>query len=142
MGGLLHLKFENGRSRKNYGEKLIEVRGRINEDFKPHRDEIMLDELIFVFETARMRILPVTDTDELAVELSEVDLSGASLMKIRELDKFSGRRLADVWQCFNSRNYFDLFVIAFDRLHPGVINVSEGGVLKIFAASVVGKDEG
>lgn len=122
-----------------WGEKLTQTLVKINSDFDSNENEVLADEIMFIFETFKLRILPFNETDEIDLRFSEkdADISDKSFVKTKHLNKFLGKNLSQIWKCFNSKNYFDLFIIGFHGLHPSLMILSEGNTLKIFDASEV-----
>lgn len=119
---------------ENYlGQKLSRVVAGLNNIFLTKNNEILADEIIFEFEKFRLRILPIQDTDEIELKISEsVTENLVSYTELELLNKFVGKKLTYTWNCINSNGYFDAFMISFDLLHPNLIILSEGSVLKIF----------
>ena len=120
---------------ENYwGEKLIKVLVKPNDDFISPSDGILADEIIFLFENFQLKISAIVDTDEIDLKIIERENSKIdnSYIEHKTLNNFIGKRLSQTWECFNSKNYFDLFIIGFVQLHPNLMILSEGSSLKIF----------
>lgn len=95
-------------------------------------EQIIAAEIEMVFETHKLVIRPLCDTDE--VEYEYILLTENSPFEI--FHPFSGRKLSSVWQCRNNNGYFDMLGIGFDELHPALLILSEGSSLKLFTSSI------
>ena len=99
----------------------------------------MFDEIIFVFEKCKLRILPICDTDEIGVEcLEEINTEAPELAENTTiLNAHVGKTLSMTWNCVNANGYFDLYALGFDELHPSVMILSEGSALKLFGITKI-----
>lgn len=119
-----------------WGQKLSQILIKPNKDFSPVENEKLADEIIFVFEKNEVRILPVIDTDELSVTwFSCENTSPTEHGETTPIpNAYIGKSLSMTWDCVNANGYFDLYAIGFDQLHPNILILSEGSVLKLFFA--------
>ena len=119
-----------------WGEKLSQILVKPNTDYFSPTGEILLDEIVFVFEKSKLHILPISDTDEISVKCLEYDNAenATSFIATSVFNEYVGKSLSITWNCVNANGYFDLYVIGFAELHPSVMILSEGGVLKLFNA--------
>ena len=117
-----------------WGEKLSHFLVKPNTDYFPPQNEHLADEVFFVFEKSKIHILPLPDTDELSVECLEYDNTKGSGPEgmVTIVNNYIGKSLSMTWNCFNANGYLDLFAIGFDQLHPNLMILSEGSVLKLF----------
>lgn len=119
---------------KLIGEKLSKVLIKRNAIFESTDNHIFADEIYFVFKNDCLYISPITESDEIGFEILNIS-ENKSLDQLENiLLQFNDKKLGEFWNCTNSRDYFDAFILGFDRLHPSIIILSEGSVLKIFQA--------
>jgi|GEM_PF-2764883 len=120
-----------------WGEKLTKTLIKPNTDYAIVEGECTPDEIIFILEKSKIRVLPVTDTDEIHVEISKNDPENQRDLSIAVpiLNDYNGLSLSMAWNGANSNGYFDLYVLGFDQLHPTVMMLSEGNVLKLFTVT-------
>ncbi len=118
-----------------WGATVSKILAKPNLDFTPSGKEILVDELVLVLGKYQIHILPVAETDEIAVEYvqSEDVNSLSSEAWISILEHYLGRELSMTWYCNNSNGYSDLFITAFNGLQPNLAILSEGSVLKLFS---------
>lgn len=122
------------------GEKVARFLIKQNQDFESSDDEILIDELIVDLEMSVIRISPVVNSDEIIWECFTRDtLNEHSLKDYSAIQQYVGRTLSATWTCTNSNGYFDLLILGLDRLHPTLLILSEGGVLKVIEAKSFGR---
>ncbi len=123
------------------GEKLTRIFVKSNTVFLSANNEILVDEIVLVLEESKLRILPIQDTDEISVEVSEYQKLEKSELysELNILNKYLGSKLSITWNCRNTNNYFDIFIIGLKHLHPSLIILSEGSVLKLFGVEQINK---
>lgn len=120
------------------GEKLSEILIKPNKDFVSPDHIVLADEINFLLEKTLIRILPVIDTDELVVAYFD----WAEMQNLDDCQTYStaftSKKLSAIWHCQNTNGYADLFIVGFQHLQPSLLILSEGSVLKIFAAKQLG----
>jgi len=114
------------------GETVTKIWMKRNLDFQAANDEILIDELFVCLESAVLHIRPLVDTDEIQFDLlSPVPDNSVGYENCYELSQLLGRTVSEVWLSTNTRGYFDLLVLGLTQLHPTLLILSEGGVLKL-----------
>src|SRR5688572_33259358 len=108
------------------GEKLLQLRVKRVAEFASAENCVLADEIVFKLENNSIRIVPLTDTDELVTEF--LDESGSVDTSEFEtiLPGLIGKTLSAVWSCVNENGYSDMFVLSFENLHPSLLVLSEG----------------
>jgi hypothetical protein len=107
----------------------------IQEDKTFTASELCLDRIEFIFATQTLTLMPIVDTDE--IELTITETSNIDLCDRQECSPEFGRSmigkpLQTLWQCENSQGYQDQIILAFGTLQPSLSILSEGSVLKVF----------
>lgn len=119
------------------GERLLTIRVKVNEDFLSDDNVLLADEINFVFEKNAIKILPNQDTDEIIIQLlNKQQIENLNFQeKATFAEKFADKKLTFFWKGNNSNGYFDFIALSFYQLHPNLIILSEGSVLKFFEAT-------
>ena len=125
------------------GEKLSQILVKKEELICSPEDFILAEEIIFLFETTMIRILPLADTDELTVEYVDIvkEEKAEYFEALTLMPQYIGRKLSVVWNCVNTNGYSDMFIVGFDNLHPSLCIVSETSCLKLFEATQIKYNE-
>ena len=119
------------------GKRLRQLYVKQNVEFTSLENFVIADEIVFDLGNNFIRIVPIIDTDELAVEyLGESDLIDTRQLK-PILPGFVGKALSAVWSCVNEKGYSDMLILSFENLHPSILVLSEGSSLKVFQANQV-----
>lgn len=102
----------------------------IESTFSVKNNKNVFDEIVFIFETQQLRILPNIDTDEILFFVEKPE-EGFMLKKVSVFSAYIGKTLNLTWNCFNSKGYFDILILSFHQLHPSIMILSEGSSLKV-----------
>jgi hypothetical protein len=114
-----------------WGEKLTGVEiVYSNETSSPSRKEI--EKIFLGFLNNSIIITPVSETDEIKVELSSLPLLTKETTNM--FLPYLGKKLAVTWNCINSQGYFDMYTVGFEHLHPNIIILCKGSGLLLFEA--------
>ena len=111
------------------GQQLRKIFIKPNQEFTS--ENMLFDEIVFCFSESRMKVYPLPETDEIGVKISSSSLEfiHASYEESYFVEK--DKYLNTFWLCTNGQGYFDLFILSFDYLHPSIMILSEGTVLKL-----------
>jgi hypothetical protein len=114
-------------------KKIVDIKIILDKEFTNLSDKILADKIYILFQDdSHLEIIPLTDTDEIDVIYCNV-LNNLNLNNyVSTLEEFKGKEITLYWNTTNSNGYFDCFMLAFDNLHPSLIILSEGSVLKMF----------
>ncbi|MGB0384127.1 MAG: DUF6334 family protein [Ardenticatenaceae bacterium] len=98
-----------------------------------NRRSIKLNEVCLFFESMRIILRPIAETDEVEI-IKEPNTSAPDKNETPEWARqFLGQMLQTVWICKNLQNYQDMVVFAFEFLHPTLAFVAECSVLRVFS---------
>lgn len=110
------------------GQILKAISLRECKDFEGN--ELCLEQIKFIFENEIVTLLPIIDTDE--IEVNQEENTNLISDNSDYFQYFLGKKLMAIWICENDQGYQDQVIFAFDNLHPSIVFVSEGSVLKVF----------
>lgn len=113
------------------GQKVKRIKVSQNNIFDTPRNELMVDEVLIYLDNKIIVLRPITETDEIEVLVKDQQVENFELSNVEILPQFVNSKLSYTWECFNTNNYFDTFMMAFDNLKPNVAILCDGNVLKI-----------
>ena len=124
------------------GQKVSKIRGVLNLDFQSGAKVRLLDEVYILLEMHYIRISTIPETDEVSVDArSNGEFQPSrTLVDVESCHDLAGSTFSEYWKCTNSRGYFDLMVLGFQRLHPSLVVLCEGSALKLFRVSSVANE--
>ena len=93
--------------------------------------DLSLDSVRLRFMSVTMILTPIVDSDEIAIQLSDVPTDGSSGDPPDMLRPLIGKKLQSAWICTNVNGYQDLVLLAIDGISPNVGFLSEGSSIKI-----------
>jgi len=98
--------------------------------------ELCLDQVKLFFHNQIVTLLPIVDTDEIEI-INETNTVTPRATAPSWCQSFLGKKLMTVWVCENNQGYRDQVILAFEYLHPSLIFVAEGSVIKVFCTEQV-----
>lgn len=111
------------------GQRVKKIVVDQNTVFDAPRSKLIVDKVLIYLETKVLVIKPLTETDEIEILIKDSVARESSWVDI--LGEFVNSKLSYTWQCFNTNNYFDVFMLAFGSLRPSMAVLSEGSALNI-----------
>ena len=116
-----------------WGEALmaIEIKYDAGQNLSKNQDQ-EIEKIVFGFSNKSIVITPVVDTDEIAVRLVHQPVTASTKNYHESLAKHLGSKLGFVWACTNLKGYSDMYVLAFDNLHPDILILCEASELLLF----------
>ncbi|NET60836.1 MAG: hypothetical protein F6K47_33290 [Symploca sp. SIO2E6] len=99
-------------------------------------NELCLDQVKLFFDNQVVTLLPIVDTDEIEI-INETTTAVPMAATPSWCQSFLGKELMTVWVCENNQGYRDQVILAFEYLHPSLIFVAEGSVIKVFCTEQV-----
>jgi|NOAtaT_7_FD_contig_21_7102455_length_950_multi_6_in_0_out_0_1 hypothetical protein len=117
-----------------WGEKLTNVEIIHSEDIDFTRIK-EIKKISLGFGSKSITITPISDTDEVKVELINKPTLGNNLEEANIFTCYIGKKLGIIWESTNIRGYFDMYIIGFEYLHPNILILCEGSALLLFEAN-------
>jgi hypothetical protein len=111
------------------GQRIKKIVVDQNTVFDEPRSKLIADKVLIYLDTKVLVIKPLTETDEIEILIKDSVARESSWVDI--LGEFVNSKLSYTWQCFNTNNYFDVFMLAFGSLRPSMAVLSEGSALNI-----------
>ncbi|XZF16352.1 DUF6334 family protein [Chitinophagaceae bacterium MMS25-I14] len=113
-----------------FGKKLTSLKIIENTSYE-NAGWLLADKMLFCFDNLLLTLKPLTETDEISIEYTDLtkSIDGANYKDV--FSEFIGHKFGNTWECTNLNGYFDAYLIGFDTLHPHLLVLSEGNTLKI-----------
>lgn len=118
--------------------EISEIIIKLDSDIISLNSKIFAESIIILFsDSSYLEILPLIDTDEISINHFKKFDSENIIGSVSFLREFIGKKISLYWNTNNSNGYHDCFMFAFDNLHPSLVILSEGSVLKVMKTSLV-----
>lgn len=120
------------------GKKNVDIKIIPDKELSNLSNKILADKIYILFDDdSYLEIIPLIDTDEINIMYNTKFDNADSNSYVSVLEEFRGKEITLYWNTTNSNGYFDCFMLAFGNLHPSLIILSEGSVLKMFNTNLL-----